>query len=95
MKRKRAECRRASVVEDDIEEGTVHVQPAVVVNETQFAELIHEETDAGARGADHVGQHVLTDLRNDRLRLAFFPIVGQQQEDPRQALLGRIEEMIN
>ena len=39
-------------MEDDIEEGTVHVQPAVVANEAHFAELIHEETDAGARGAD-------------------------------------------
>ena len=77
MKRKRAECRRASVVEDDIEEGTVHVQPAVVVYEAQFAELIHEETDAGARGADHLGQRFLTDLGNDRLRLAFFPEMGQ------------------
>jgi len=32
-------------MEDDIEEGTVHVHPAVVVNEAQVAELIHEETD--------------------------------------------------
>jgi len=37
------------IVEDDIEEGTVHVHPAVVVNEAQFAELIHEVTDAGVR----------------------------------------------
>ena len=41
------------VVQDDSEEGTVLVQPVVVVNEAQFAEPIHEETDAGARGADH------------------------------------------
>ena len=56
-------------MEDDVEEGTVHVQLAVVVNEAQFAELIHEETDAGARGAHNVGQRVRTDFRNDRLRL--------------------------
>src|SRR5437867_9409892 len=64
------------VVEDDIEEGTVHVQPAVVVDESQFAELIHEETDAGARGADHLGEHFLTHLCNDRLRLALLPKMG-------------------
>jgi hypothetical protein len=57
----------------------VHVQTAVVVDEPQFAELIPEETHSGPRGADHLGQRVLTDLRNDRLRLAFFPNVGQQQ----------------
>lgn len=39
------------VVQDDSEEGTVHVQPAVVVNEARLAEPIHEETDAGPRGA--------------------------------------------
>jgi hypothetical protein len=39
--------RWAPVVEDDIEEGTVYVQPVVVVNEVQLAEPIHEETDVG------------------------------------------------
>jgi len=34
------------VVEDDIEEGTVHVQPAVIVKEARLPEPIHEETDA-------------------------------------------------
>jgi hypothetical protein len=31
-------------VEDNIEEGTVDVHPAVVLNEAEFAELIHKET---------------------------------------------------
>jgi len=68
------------VVENDIEEGAVYVQllvrPAIVLNEAQFAELIHEETDGGARGADHLGEIFLTHLRHDRLRLAFFPKIG-------------------
>lgn len=76
MKRKRVECRLASVVENDTEEGTVHVQPAVVVNEAQLAEPIQKETDAGARGADHLGERFLADLRNDRLRLTLLPEVG-------------------
>ena len=39
---------------DDSAEGPVHVQPVVVVvNEAHLAEPSHEETDAGARGADH------------------------------------------
>jgi hypothetical protein len=32
------------VVEDDIEEGTVHVDTTIVVQEAQLPELIHEET---------------------------------------------------
>jgi hypothetical protein len=50
-------------VKDDIEKGIVNVQAAVVPKEPQFAELIHEETDAGPRGADHLSQRFLTDLR--------------------------------
>ena len=67
------------VVQDDTEEGGVNLQSAVVVNEAQLPELIQKETDAGPRGADHFGPYFLTDLRNDRLRLAFFPEVGQQR----------------
>jgi hypothetical protein len=32
------------LVEDDIEEGAVHVDATVVVQEAQLPELIHEET---------------------------------------------------
>jgi hypothetical protein len=32
------------VVEDDIEEGTVHVDATIIVQEAQLSELIHEET---------------------------------------------------
>jgi len=35
------------VVEDDIQERAMHVHAAaVVVNKSEFAELVHEETDA-------------------------------------------------
>jgi len=33
------------VVEDDIQQRAVHLQPAVVVNETQLPESVHEEAD--------------------------------------------------
>jgi hypothetical protein len=39
-------CSILLIVEDNIEEGTVHVQPAIIVNKAEFAEPIHEETDA-------------------------------------------------
>ena len=82
-------------MEDDIEEGAVHAQRAIVINETQLAELIHEETDAGARSADHLGERFLTELRNHRLRFAFFAEMGQQQQYPREPLLAGVEEMIH
>jgi len=33
-------------VQDDIQKGTVYVQSAVVVNEAEFPELVHEVIDA-------------------------------------------------
>ena len=76
----------------DIKEGAMHMQSAIpaqptfVINKPQLAELIHEETDARAGSADHLGQRFLTDFRNDRLRLALLPKMGQQQQ--RQEALG-------
>ena len=40
-------------MEDDIEEGAVDVDAAIVLQEPQLAELVHEETHSGACGADH------------------------------------------
>jgi hypothetical protein len=51
----------------------VHVQLAIVANEARVAELLHEETEAGARGADHVGQLVRTDLGMTISCLPSFP----------------------
>ena len=59
-----AETAGASVVEDDVEEGTVDAQTAIIVDEAQLAELIQKEIHPGPRGADHLGQRFLTDLRN-------------------------------
>ena len=64
-------------MEDDIEEGAVHMQLAIVIDEAQLPELIHKETDTGTRSADHLGERFLTDLRNDRLRLALLPEMRQ------------------
>ena len=79
------------VVEDDVEEGAVYAQLAVVINETQFAELIHKMTDARAGGADHLGQCFLIDLRNGRLRLPLFPEIRYQEQRSRKPLLAGVE----
>jgi hypothetical protein len=69
----------------DDEEGTVPVQFTVVVHQVQFSEFLQKETDAGARGADHVSRRVLTDLWNDQLSrfaciAAHFPYQVFQHE---------------
>jgi len=67
-------------------QSAIPAQPTFVINEPQFAELIHKETDARTSRTDHLGQRFLIDLPNNRLRLALLPKVGQQQQ--RQEALG-------
>ena len=47
----------------------MHVDAAVVVDETQFSKSVHEETHARAGGPDHLGKRLLADFRNDRREL--------------------------
>lgn len=73
----------------------MHVDATVVVQEAELPELIHDEADAGARGANHLGEHVLTDLRNERVHLAFFLEMCHEQQHPSQPLLAGIEQVIH
>jgi hypothetical protein len=82
-------------VEDDIQEGAMNVQAAVVFNEAQLPKLVHEETDSGSRRPDHFGQGFLTDPGHDGLMLPVFAEAGQQQQNPRQAFLAGIEQLID
>jgi hypothetical protein len=45
-----------SIVKDNIQQRTVDAQFAVVFDESQFAESIHEEADPGPGGANHLRQ---------------------------------------
>jgi hypothetical protein len=44
-----------SIVQNYIKQGTVDLQTAVVVNETQFPESVHEEAHSGTSGTHHLG----------------------------------------
>jgi hypothetical protein len=48
-----------SVVQDNAKEGIVDVDLAVVLDETQLPEFVHEEIDPGPRCANHLRQHLL------------------------------------
>jgi hypothetical protein len=49
-------------VQDDTEKGIVHLNLAVVLDEAQFPEFVHEEIDSGPRCANHLRQHLLRHL---------------------------------
>src|SRR3984885_816898 len=67
---------------------------AVVVDESRLTKLFHEMAYARSGGADHLGERLLTDLRDQGLRSAFLAEIRQQQEQSRQPFLSRVEELI-
>src|SRR5579863_4254353 len=77
------------------QQGAVNLDLAIVADEAQSPELVHEMTDPRSGGANHLGQRLLTDIGTDRLRAAFFAEIGEQQEQPRQSPFAGIEQLID
>jgi len=65
--------RRLLVVQNNVEQRAVYLQPAVVVNETQLPEFIHEKIDAAARGANQFSQRLLRNFGDQCFRFTFLP----------------------
>jgi len=73
----------------------MNAQFAVVLNETEPAETIHEEANAGARCTHHFGQPFLAYPGNHRFRRAVFAELGKQQQGPGQALFAGIKKVVD
>ena len=84
----------ALVVEDYGEEGVVYVNfAAVVVDEAELAEFVHEEIYARAGGADHFGQGLLRNFGQRFLRIAGGTVAREEKEGAREAFFAGIEEL--
>jgi hypothetical protein len=55
------------LVEEKSEEPLMHPQVAVIVDESHFAESVHEVTHSGTSGADHFCKCFLAHFQEDRL----------------------------
>jgi len=86
---------RGLIVDDDVQQGRVDVQPTVILDEAELPEFIHEEIDARACRADPRRQNVLVDSWNDRFQLSLFAEIGEEQEQPGEPAFARIEQLIN
>ena len=62
--------KRNLLVEHDVEQRTVNLQPAVIVNEAQLSESIHEEVNSCPSRTDHFRQSFLAYFRNYVLRIS-------------------------
>jgi hypothetical protein len=71
-------------------------QPAAtVIDKAELSELVHEVTDPRPGGADHLGQVVLIDSGKYGFGFSFLAKMGQQHENPGQALLAGVEKLID
>jgi hypothetical protein len=68
---------------------------AVVADETQFAKSVHEKTDAGSGGADHLCQCFLIDIWTNWLRGSFVAEMREQKQKARETLLARIKQLVD
>jgi hypothetical protein len=83
-------------VQDYVEEAAVYCQSAVIViNEAKLSKFVHEMTDPRSRGPYHLSQRILVDPWNYGFGPAFLPEMSQQQENPGQAFLARIEKLVD
>src|ERR1700675_1085398 len=83
------------LVQDDTKEGRVDVETAIVSNEAQFPDFVHEKVDSGARCANHFRQSLLRYFGDHYLRLGLLAIASEQQKSPSQPFLARIEKLID
>jgi len=81
--------------QQDTQQRTVNFEVPVVIDETQFTKLVHEVADPRSGRPDHFCKGLLTDLGENGLGLAFFPEIGQQQQQTRKPFLRRIEELVD
>src|SRR5260370_21309512 len=74
------------VVQNDTQQRAVNLQPAFrptgVIDKTQFPEPVHEEAHPRTSRADHLGQTLLTDLRDHPLGHAFLTNISHPQKAP-------------
>src|ERR1700738_39371 len=67
------------VPQHSIQQRSVNLDLAVVVDVALFPEFVHEKTYPGTRGADHFRQRLLTEGDRDRLFAVLLAEIRQHQ----------------
>ncbi len=82
------------IQKNDIEKRFIYFDPAVVFDEAELAEPIHEEADAGPRRTDHLCQRFLRNGGNAGIVLSRLTEFGHEQKNARQAFFAGVEELV-
>jgi hypothetical protein len=82
-------------VQDNIQERSIDLKSAVVLDESELSEFVHEEVDPWARCADHLRQRFLRHCGEHSVGLVFLTVTGKQQKSAGEQLLARVEELID
>src|SRR6266446_1580721 len=83
------------IVQDNTEEGIVDLKSAIVMNEAQFPEFVHEKIHPRPCCANHFRQHLLRYSGKHFLRWGFLAIAGEQQKSPSQPFLAGVKKSID
>jgi hypothetical protein len=59
-------------MENQVQQGTMDFNMAVIINKPQFPKFVHEIAHAGPSCADHLSERLLADIRKDRFWLTFL-----------------------
>ena len=73
----------------------MHPKRSIIVDETQFPEFVHEETDSRSSCANHLRESFVTDVRHHRLRRIFLSEIGEKKKEPGESLFARVEKLID
>jgi hypothetical protein len=83
------------VVQNDIQQGTMDLDSAIVFDEPQSSKFVHKKTYAGSGCSNHLRKRLLTDLGDYPLRVAVLAEVRQQKEYPGKSFLAGIEQLVD
>src|ERR1035441_5489451 len=83
------------IVLNHIDQRPMDLDATVVFDKAELAKAIHEETDTGAGGANHLCQSLLRDGRDEGFRFTRLTKFSQQQENPGQTFFAVVEKLID
>jgi hypothetical protein len=78
------------------EERTVNLNPAIVVNEAQLSEFVHEKVDAGAGRTYHFRESFLTNVGHfNFFGHALFAETSKQKKNTGKPFLAGVKKLVN